>query len=218
MREYVKRKLYESKLNKKIFNTNVSIKDDLPDGFDLNKVILKIEELVPYYCFSNVDKVYIGDFPELTDRSMNAAFAENVIYVTNHQESESDMVDDVVHELAHAVEEANSGDIYSDGLIEREFMSKRKMLFSDLESEGYEVPDEFLHNSNFVQEVDDFLFMEVGYPTLEAMTSDYFLLPYSITSIREYWATGFEFYFYGKYDIVKTLCPNVYKKIKEVLG
>ena len=217
MRAYVKNRFNESKLNKKLFDVEISIKDDLPNGFNLINVIKNVENLIPYNCFTNVDSIHVGHFPELVDRSLNAAFANNTIYVTNDQQSESDMVDDIVHELSHAVEEERSSEIYSDGEIEREFLEKRKILYSSLEYDQLEPPEDLLLNPNYDKKVDDYLFIEIGYPNLEAITSDYFLTPYSITSIREYWATGFEFYFYGKYDIVKTLCPKLYKKIEEIV-
>ena len=40
-----------------------------------------------------------------------------------------------------------------------------------------------------------------------------FLTPYSITSLREYWATGFEEYVLGNRLDLKNVCPYINKKL-----
>ncbi len=37
-------------------------------------------------------------------RSFNSVYEDGAIYITNDQDDELDMVDDIVHEAAHAIE------------------------------------------------------------------------------------------------------------------
>ena len=48
------------------------------------------------------------------------------------------------------------------------------------------------------------------------MTVNLFCSPYGATSIREYFANGFEFYFVKNRKLVKTVSPQLYKKLIEV--
>ena len=59
--------------------------------------------------------------------------------------------------------------------------------------------------------------MEVGYPVLSAMTVNLFYSPYGSTSIREYFANGFEaFYMQEDINRLKKISPELYKKIIEI--
>ena len=46
-------------------------------------------------------------------------------------------------------------------------------------------------SDEYVDELDDFLFKKLDMITLEALTPGLFLSPYSVTSIREYFAEWF---------------------------
>ena len=50
-------------------------------------------------------------------------------------------------------------------------------------------------DSEFDQEMDDFLYKEIGYDNLNYLINGLFLNPYAVTSIREYFASGLEKYF-----------------------
>jgi len=218
MRNYIKQQLKESMLNKALFgNIRIIVKDPLPDSFDLGAVINELEVKLNAKMMTNIDAIYIGSFPELEQRGMNAAFADGAIYCTNAQDNPDDLIDDIIHETSHAIEEQYTSEIYADGKIISEFFSKRKYLNSYLEYEGSSPPESFLTEPDFIQDVDDYLYKEIGYPTLESLTVDIFLNPYSITSVREYWATGFEFYVGGEHEIVKSMCPKLYKKLAELM-
>lgn len=217
MKEYIVEKQRKFNLSKKLFDDiRISVRDPLPDDIDLDEVLFKIESMLRPESFSNVEAIFIGEFPELTSREMNAAYTDGVIYITNRQDSEEDMIDDLVHEIAHAVEEKYSKFIYGDKKIIEEFLRKRKYIYSYLEYEGYDIPDEFLVNPNYSPKIDKFLYRDIGYPTLESLTSDIFPSPYSITSVREYWAISYEMYVFGQEDMIKTMSPNIYNKLKEI--
>ena len=60
---------------------------------------------------------------------MQAMYENSSIFVTNVQDNEQDMLDDIVHEISHSVEETDGDIIYSDGSIEQEFLEK-EILFT----------------------------------------------------------------------------------------
>ena len=47
----------------------------------------------------------LGTFLILKRKDTNAAYENGAIYIINVQDSAMDMADDIVHEIAHAVEE-----------------------------------------------------------------------------------------------------------------
>ena len=54
---------------------------------------------------------------------------------------------------------------------------------------------------------------EVGYDTLRMLAVDLFLGPYSVTSLREYFASGFEEYYLENRLYLKELSPYIYRKL-----
>lgn len=122
----------------RIHGTDIFIKDPLPADINMNKVIRQIEYITPLNLFKNIDVIYIGQFDEFEERSINAFYADGALYITNHQSDYNDMVDDIIHEMAHSVEELYQGEIYSDGVLEEEFLSKRNTLRRVLKSMKYE--------------------------------------------------------------------------------
>ena len=59
---------------------------------------------------------------------MNAKYSDGAIYVTNEQDDEEDLIDDIIHEFAHAVEDRYNDYLYGDGSIEERFLFKRNKL------------------------------------------------------------------------------------------
>ena len=199
----------------------VFIKDPLPDYINLHKILKKIENIIPKSFLYEVESIFVGQFDEFYKMNVNAFFANGAIYVTNQQDNDEDMLDDIVHEIAHATEIGFSPDIYGNQNIRDEFLGKRKRLYKILSLENYDVNlDDFLE-LDFSGEFDNFLYIDVGYPDLRRLTAGLFPSPYSVTSIREYFAIGFEKIFLGDGEEIKTCCPflfrqiaNLYKKYK----
>lgn len=189
---------------------SVIIKDQLPDEVDGEFVFEYINSRIPHYLTKNIDVIYVGQFPEMVERDINAYFDNDAIYVTNEQEDEMDMIEDVVHEISHAVEHYNQEFIYGDGALQREFIAKRKRL-SPLLSQKFNVPADFNINFEYDRAIDDFLFRDVGYDILNQMCVNIFPSGYAATSISEYWAKGFEELFIGDRDFLKQICPVLYK-------
>ena len=62
----------------------------------------------------------------MKERDINAYFENDAIYVTNKQDDEMDMIEDIIHEISHAIEQYNQEFIYGTGALQREFIAKRK--------------------------------------------------------------------------------------------
>lgn len=204
-----------------IFNTvTVVQQEEFPENINLNNILRKLQVLIPEHFVQNLDGIYIGTYDFLLKRDLNALYKDGVIYVSPQQDNETDIFDDIVHEIAHCVEETYGSDIYEDGLIEREFILKRRRLFDILRAYGYnQVSRSAYVNPEYDERFDEFLYLIVGYPTLQQLIPDLFSSPYGATSLREYFANGFEEYFARRqYKRVKTVSPSIYEKIEILLG
>jgi len=191
---------------------SVIIKDALPQEVNLEFVLNYIAARVPFYLTQNIEIIYVGKFPEMEEREINAFYENDAIYVTNEQEEEMDMIEDIIHEISHAVEHYNRDFIYGDGNLQREFIAKRKRL-SALLSQKYEVPSDFNVNFEYDRAIDDFLYRDVGYDALNQICVGIFSSAYAATSISEYWAKGFEELFIGETNNLKQLCPVLYRTL-----
>ena len=126
-------KVMQTKLHNHI---DIYIKNFLPKGFDLQSVLHKVEHTLPASLMQDVDAIIIGDFKMLKKKDLDAVYEDGAIYLTNDQKSEADMYDDIVHEVAHAVEKNYGMEIYGDGQLETEFINKRRVLYSTLNAHG----------------------------------------------------------------------------------
>lgn len=219
LEEYIKNSATKS-LNERreyqMFGTiDVFIKDPLPAEVDLTNIIRNLEMRIPNHLVKDVDTVYVGQFEELNIRQVQAAYLDGAIYVTNQQDNAEDMMDDLIHEFAHAAENTHGYEIYGDGQVEREFLGKRKRLFNILKAEGYDVSLLDFIQSEHTQEMDNFLYDVVGYDKLHSLAMGLFLSPYGATSLREYWANAFEHYYMDDRQYVQQISPRVYEKLEQ---
>mgnify|MGYP003677118382 FL=1 len=204
----------KSSSEKLLFNKiAVFVKDPLPEDVNIDYVLSSIEKRIPEHLVYAVDMMYIGQFEEFEKRDTNAAYKDGALYITNEQSDDDDMIDDIVHEMAHACEETYSSLIYSDGTIQDEFIGKRRRLYEILKVEGYKVSLEDFLNTEYSEKFDLFLYEDVGYDKLTFFTMGLFVSPYGATSYREYFANGFEHYFLTDPQYVKVISPAVYDKI-----
>ena len=197
----------------------VYIKDPLPDSVSMANVISTIESVIPARFAHGLDSVMVGQFDFFEETETNAFYQDGAIYVTNDQFNEEDMIDDLVHELAHVGEQTYGMDLYMDGSIEEEFVGKRKRLHAILSGNGYNVPEEFSHpteSPEYSADIDEFLYETVGYPVLTTLSMGLFVSPYGATSLREYYANGFEEYFLGDKNYLKKISPMLYNKLEEI--
>ena len=201
-------------------NTFVFVKDPLPEGFDMPYVLGKIKNILPVDFTDLIDSLYIGMFEEFIERQTNAYYEDGAIYVTNEQDDEDDMIDDIVHEMAHALEEVRGGEIYGDDKVELEFLGKRKRLYNTLlaqyDDSVIKMAKHFT-NINYSIQFDDYLYKAIGYPMLTSLTMGLFNSPYGITSIREYFANGLEEYFLGDRKRLQKISPQLFNKIEQLV-
>lgn len=192
----------------------VMVKDPLPPNISIEDSVQKITSRLPAHFLRLVDVIYVGEFDFLKEKNANATFLENAIYTTNDQDNQEDMLDDIFHEFSHAVEKANEYDIYSDGTIESEFLSKRHKVEILLNYEGYKTDQYNFSNPNFDQNLDNFLHREVGYEKIRNISSNMLLGAYSLTSLSEYFATSFEKYYLNDRKMVRLVTPAVFTKLE----
>jgi len=196
----------------------VFIKDPLTEGVDISYVLSKIEKLIPYNLVHNIDIVYVGYFDDLVDRDLNAKYENGAIYLSNAQQDNDDMIDDIIHEMAHAVEEQYGRDIYGDDNITLEFAGKRSKLSRILKHQGIDITQHDFMKMEYDSDFDSLLYQEIGYPALRSMTVNLFVSPYAATSLREYFASGFEAYFLGNKKTLSSLSPQIYMKLTDLIS
>ena len=216
---WIKESIKKGKRMKDHYNVNgvdIFIKDPLPEHIDSSFVFEYISTRIPFYFLDNVEVIYIGIFPEMKERDINAFFENDAIFVTNEQDDEMDLIDDLVHEISHAVEKKVGDLIYGDGMFQREFIAKRRRL-SALLSQKYDVPADFDVNFDYDRAIDNFLYRDVGYDVLNQVTVGIFPSAYAATSISEYWAMGFEEMFLGDPQKIKSMCPVLYNRLALVI-
>jgi hypothetical protein len=215
--ELIKKSHKKAHNNRKEFFINdvlVFVNEPLPESVSVFSVKKRLESLVPKSLFRNIDYIYIGDFPELKLRDVQSVYLRGAIYITNEQQTEDSLYEAIIHELAHSIETTFRNKIYSDDTVAVEFISKRKKLRSILKAQGYELKDPSIFiRQEYNPEFDKFLYQEVGYDLLNQLCVGLFISPYGATSLREYFANGFEHYYLGDADYLKKVSPKLFNKI-----
>ena len=203
-----------------VFNSiNLYIKDAFTEDIDLTRVIQKLESSVPRSLTTNIDMIIVGQFDFLLDREVTALYKDAAIYVSNEQVTEDGLLEDLIHEFAHATESKFGNEIYADNTLQQEFLGKRIRLLSMLRYHQ-ELPDginknDFV-NMEFSNKFDMFLYRHLGYDKLKNYISGLFMSPYGATSLREYFANSFEEYYMGDRSYLKKVSPVVYSKIETI--
>ena len=216
MHDYITESANKSKKQNgefKVHNTPFVLVQPFNKQIDLNYIKNKIETLTPEHFFDNVDSFFVGYVDEFFKggREYNAMFKDGAIYLSPDQDDEKDLLDDILHELAHAIGEKEQNEIYGDGRLEREFVAKRNTLYHLLGDEEYDISD--YKNPEYDYKFDQHLYKEIGDDKLRTISSGLFYSPYAITALREYWANGFENYLLGNKKKLKELSPVLYGKI-----
>ena len=196
---------------------SVFLKDPLPKDIDMTNVLMDLEDSIPHNLFYQIETILVGQFKELNDRGVRAAFLDGGIYVTNEQPSEAQLFEDIVHEVAHSVEKMFEYDLFADGEIEKEYLGKKKRFLDLLSSNDIKVPNRLRYETDYSKMFDEFLFYQVGYDNILPFSTGLFITPYSSVSISEYFATAFEHYFVqSDPNYVKKISPILFNKIKKI--
>ncbi len=213
MKQKTKFKPKERKLFNKIY---VWEKDPFSEDVDLDVALEKIVKIIPKHFFRNVEGIYIGQFPELIDRSLNAMYADNAIYISSSILNTEELVINIVHEIAHSMEETIAQFVGTEDQIANEFLVKRNQLKKILHANGYNVSKQDFDNLEYDEKFDEFLYNEVGYPVMNTITANIFVSPYGATCYREYYANGFEHYFLNDFSSVKTISPRLFDLLTKI--
>lgn len=198
------------------------VKDPLPVKIDMEKVMGLLRSNLPPSCYDGIKNVYFGKFDILNKRQLTAIHYKDNIYLDSDKiDNEEDVLDDLIHEFAHRFEENNSEAIYGDGKIVNEFIGKRNRLH-DLIAQEYNFEKnqkinyfDFL-NTEFDEEFDKFLYNEIGYEKITNLAPTLFIRPYAVTSLREYFATGFEDYYLNGGQELKNISPILFNRIEQL--
>lgn len=195
----------------KLGHINVFVRQQLQ--VNINNIIQILKKL-PLGILNTVKSIEIGDFDSLNNRQVQALYDNKTIYISSKLESEKEYLDNIIHEFAHACEQIYYNDLYADGHIELEFQYKRQKMQQILDSYGIcDIPEEKFKNVEYDHEFDTFLYKDIGYSKLDYMLRGIFLSPYAATSLREYFANGFEKYFLENSQRVREISPVLYDKI-----
>ena len=203
------------------FNRGIEFILDKPleNNIDIEKVMGLLRSNLPVSSYVGINNVYFGDFDILKKRSLTALHHKDNIYVSSEElTSEKEILDDLVHEFAHRFEENNSEAIYEDGKIINEYLGKMNRLH-DMISQEYNLEDYDLSyfdfiNTEFDPKLDKFLYSVVGYEKIRNLVPNLFIRPYAATSVREYFATGFEDYYLEGGMQLKTISPILHSRIE----
>jgi len=194
---------------------HVYVKDPINnENVDLEKVVVHLEGTLPEHLLGEIEMIIVGNFPEFERRKLNAFYDGGTIYVSPDQDNDDDLYDDLVHETAHSIEQPYGALIYQNGKLEQEFLEKRRNLHKVLWQLDYKIPENVFLNPEYDEEFDMFLLDKVGYDKLETLTQGIFVSPYAVTSLQEYFATGFTEYFLdSNHSYLKQTSPQLYKKL-----
>ena len=195
----------------------VYVKDSVLPGVNISSMLKDIEKILPPHLMEEIDEIFIGSFGENEERELEARYESGAIYITSDLPTNGDYIENIVHETAHAVEAQRGLEIYGDRRIEQEFLGKRERLASTIKSHGIDVSQLDFSDPEYDPEFDSFLYKEIGYDNLYSLTTGLFASPYGATSLREYFANGFEEFFLGNREHLKRISPELFSKLMGVI-
>jgi hypothetical protein len=183
---------------------------------DINFFIDKLKETLSPKVLDHVNKIKFGSFPNLDKENYKSYYKDGTIYLSNQVDFVEDLLMNFFHELAHSFEKPYYGQIYEDGFLAKEFKNKRNQLKNVISMyEGGKTPPFDFNQINYSKELDDYLANTIGYDKLWKYCSGIFTNPYAATSLREYFAAGFENWLKGDQEMLYRTSPVLYNKLKQ---
>jgi hypothetical protein len=218
LQDYIQRQmnLFEEKQN---FYTPDGIKVFVQEPFvsdvDLDKIISEYEAKIPQHLRDEVEMIIVGHFDEFEERQITAFYESGTIYLSNTQTDEETILEDIIHETSHSIESPYGYEIYGDEQMKREFLRKRRHLHQTLWDAGHKVSSSEFENTEYDQEFDEFLHQDIGYNKLSGVLQGVVINPYSVTSLSEYYATGFVEFFQHPdgHNYLSQISPVLYSKL-----
>ena len=154
----------QKRINEKLNNfytstgIHVYVKDPfLHDSVDIERVVDRIENSMPTHLLSEVEMIVVGWFDEFEERAINAFYKDGILHISNIQQDEDDIFDDVIHEIAHSLESPNGLHIYGDQRVRNEFLAKRRRMKDILKANGYKIPPSYFLNVEYNKEFDELI-------------------------------------------------------------
>jgi hypothetical protein len=215
----VKRLKEQQSVEYLLFNSiPIIIKDKLTNNVDIKNLIKSIENALPHSFRKLINSIVILDDPMFSQRKINAFYHNDILFISNNQDNENDILDDIVHEYSHALEEKFEEEIYFDSSIKDEFINKRVQVERILRTFDYDTKKYDFKEIDYNKNLDNFLLSVVGYEKFQNLTNHgLFINPYAATSLREYFATGFEEYILGDHKELEVISPKLYKKLHSIM-
>ena len=178
-------------------------------NFNHLKKVIKSEKFYPVF-ISGLS----GNGKTLLVHQVCASLKRELFRVNITTESdEDDLFSDLIHELAHAYIRKHYDQVFGDGRLEKEFITKRNKLYHKMRSSGIDLPPhQFFENPNFDRKFDGYLNRTIGYDLLSQLISGIFPSCYSVSSLEEYFSVGLELLFTGKGRVIKD-CPVLEEKV-----
>jgi hypothetical protein len=204
-----------------LFNVPVYVINKFPSNIKINNILDSVKDIINKKYLDGLEAIYIGDFKDLNRRDIQSMLKDDAIWISSNNVknviTEPLVVENIIHEIAHHLEEKYQSIIYGDGKLEREYDSKKNRLFHLLKNEGYDIDLGLFFSDDMLKEFDNFLYKVVGYDKLALLSAGLFLSPYSITTVREYFASGFLNYLLDEDDHLSDVSPTLYQKINEIV-
>ena len=145
---------------------DVFVKDQLPKNVNLAKVLYIIRQTLPEKYLHGLEEIHVSNDAKFAERDINAYYSDMKLYISPDQDNERDMIDDIIHEMAHHLEVIAAEEIYADRAILDEFITKRKQLNFELRSEGYDTSEHDFENGAYDK---DFRTSPVLYKKIEEL-------------------------------------------------
>jgi len=184
------------------------------ENVNLAEVFHVLEEKVPKIFLDEIEMIIFGWFDEFEERDIEAYYQDSTLYVSSYHTSEDDLLESLIHEIAHATESTYGYEIYGDEKIKNEFLRKRQHLYDILWKLNYKLPLAVFSQIEYDQDFDEFLYKKIGYDKLDQIVAGVFINSYAATSLREYFATAFtDFFMDSNHNFLKKISPAVYEKI-----
>jgi len=218
-KDYIKRTSKMIQENVSINQVDIDIDSEIPDNVNVAKVLTTFRGSLPKGYFKKLNGIKVLNLEEFDQRNISAKYSadDRILYISaERQDSNADMLDDLLHEMGHHAETLYGDFIYGDGAIKDEFIMKRMQLRFELGSDGYDYAQFDFKDVEYNPELDDYLYKRIGKEKLKMMTAGMFIRPYQSLSIREYFAVGFEQFYLGNHKTLHRDCPVLYKRMSEL--
>ena len=140
-KDYIKRTSKIIQENVSINQVDIDISSEMSDHVNVAKVLTIFRGSLPKGYFKNLNGIKIVDLEEFDQRNISAKYSadDRILYISaERQDSNADMLDDLLHEMGHHTETLYGDFIYGDGAIKDEFIMKRMQLRFELGSDGYD--------------------------------------------------------------------------------